>query len=172
MATDGFSVVEPVLLGNQEYRGCVGFPTSSGLLYATDSQFIHNSIRMLQEQGGTYESKFLFPLNGSCIYGCKVGDKYVFETSVEGVGIYRNLLHFLISRKPGPGIISKKICLYTGNIEDGFKETYCQEKDCLPFSFQFGTFQFPAGDNETNNIVFKQIAVKKNDLSTIIMNLE
>lgn len=171
-ATDGFSVVEPVLLGKQEYRGCVAFPTPMGLLYATDSQFIYNSVRILQKNDEEYVSKFLSPLNGSCIYGCKIGNKYIFETSVEGTGIYKNLIHFLFSQKTGPGIKSRKVCLYVGNLDAGFKEIYSQEKDCLPFSFQFGTFQFPSGDNITNYIVFRQVAVKKNDLSTIIMNLE
>lgn len=171
-AKENFSIVEPILLGKQEYRGCVGFPTRNGLIYATDSQFIGNSIRILEKINGTYTSNIFTPLNGSCIYGGQFKDKFLFATSVEGVGVYKNFLHFLLSRKRGPGIKSDKVCLYAGNLENGFKKIYLQEKDSFPFSFQFGAFQFPTGVNESDYIFFKQVAVKEHDLSTIAIKIQ
>ena len=93
-----------------------------------------------------------------------------FATSVEGIGIYKNCWQFLIDRTKGPGIQNYKMCIYSGNIDDGFRVIYSQKKDWLPFSFQFGSFQFPSGVNRSNKLVFRQVATSRSDLSTIILS--
>lgn len=169
-ATNNFVSVEKVLMGNQLYRGCVAFPMRKGILYATDSQLEQNSIRLLMYENGTYKSKHLCDINGSCIYGTSIGDTYFFATSVEGIGIYKNCWQFLIDRTKGPGIQNYKMCIYSGNIDDGFRVIYSQKKDWLPLSFQFGSFQFPSGVNRSNKLVFRQVATSRSDLSTIILS--
>lgn len=166
-ATNNFTVVEPILKNSQKYRGCVAFPYKSGLLYATDSQFTQNSIRFLYKDGLNWKSKRIKNINGTCIYGCKSQDKYVFATSVEGMGIYKNIFQLFTDRKRGPGIIDDNICLYRGSLDDGFEMLYSQRKDIYPFIFQFGAFQFPSGENNHNYILLKHFATKNKDMSTV-----
>ena len=66
--TNGFEKVERVVCNDQQYRGCVVYALPEGLLYATDSPYAENYIRLMDTN--TFESKSLFPLHGSCIYGC------------------------------------------------------------------------------------------------------
>ncbi|WP_303207591.1 hypothetical protein [Bacteroides oleiciplenus] len=169
-ATNNFNSVEKVLMGNQLFRACVAFPTVGGLLYATDSQLEQNSIRLLISENGIYKSKHLKDINGSCIYGTSIGDTYFFATSVEGIGIYKKCWQFFTDRVKGPGIKDYQMYIYSGNIRDGFKIIYSQKKDWLPFSFQFGAFQFPAGINRYKKLILKHIATSDADMSTIILS--
>lgn len=169
-ATDGFRSVEKILAGDQIYRACVAFPVEDGLLYATDSQLVRNSIRLLTFENGKYTSKHLCDINGSCIYGTIIGGTYYFATSVEGVGIYKNLWHFLFDCEKGPGIKDYNMYIYAGTVTKGFNIIYSQPKDRWPFSFQFGAFQFPSGINNSDKLVFRQVATKKNDLATVILS--
>lgn len=169
-STDDFCSVERIVAGNQIYRGCVAYPVDEGLLYATDSQLVQNSIRLLYWDSGEYKSKHICDINGSCIYGTRIGDTFYFATSVEGIGIYKNIWQFLMDRSKGPGIRDYNMYIYAGNLRDGFKIIYSQPKDWLPFSFQFGAFRFPSGLNKSNKLIFQQIATKKNDMSTIILS--
>lgn len=167
-ATDNFRSVERIMTGKQTYRSCVAFPVKEGLLYATDSQLERNSIRLLSFENGQYVSTHLCDTNGSCIYGTMVGDTYYFATSIEGIGIYKHFWQFLTDRKKGPGIKDYNMYIYAGTVAKGFNIIYSQPKDWWPFSFQFGAFQFPSGINNWNKLVFRQVATKKNDLTTMI----
>ena len=167
--TENFGKVERVFYGNQKYRACVINALPEGLLYATDSPLDDDYIILLNPETG--ELKVIMSIEGSCIYGCKWKDKYVFESSVEPSGVYRNKLHFLLSREIGPGIKDRYVRMYCGNLEDGFKEIYKEKKDCLPYAtFQFGVVKFSFGENNSDKLYFQPVAVKTNDLKLMTLD--
>lgn len=160
--TDNFRSVERILCNDQKYRGCVVYPIKEGLLYATDAPFAQNYLYLMKEDGRISELK---RIDGSCIYGCRWKDKYVFSTTVEPDGRNATLLNILFSRKRGAGIKDDYVHMYCGNMEDGFKEIYKEKKDSLPYAaFQFGVFKFPYGVNNTDKLYFQPIATIDSDL--------
>lgn len=171
-AEDNFRKVTPVLFGQQEYRGCIGFPSENGLLYATDTPFKQNSIRLLKKNSnGEYNSQWIQDINGSCIYGCKYNGLIYFATTVESNGIEKNILKFLFSRKRGDGIKNNKSYLYK-EVDDKFNVIYSSEKDFLPFVlFQFGSLKFPATEFNYDYLPIYHVASKKYNMSTLLMKV-
>lgn len=162
--TDNFKKVERVACNDQKYRACVAFALKEGLLYATDAPFADDYIYMLNTE--TMDAKELFPIHGSCIYGCQWKDKYVFSSTVEGDGRNMSRKEWLFTRKRGAGIKDDYVHLYIGNLKEGFKEIYKEKKDDMPFyTFQFGVFKFPYGVNNSDTLYFQPVATKKNDLN-------
>lgn len=169
--TENFGNVERAFYGDQKYRACVVHTLPEGLLYATDSPVDKDYIFLLNPETG--ELKEIMPIAGSCIYGCKWKDRYVFESSVEPLGKYKNKLDFLLSREIGPGIQDRYVRIYCGNLESGFKEIYKEKKDCLPYAtFQFGAVKFPSGVNESATLWFQPMAVRKGDLRLMAYKME
>lgn len=172
-ATDNFKNVIPVVMGQQQYRACVAYPTENGLIYATDSQLEKNSIRILKEKNGIWESEYIKEINGPVIYGCKVKDDIFFSTSVEGDSLSKGPIKMFLDKTPGPGILSNKSVIIGGNLVDGFNVLYDNKKDRWPFIlFQFGVMIFPTGNNNTNRLILYNIGLKNNDLSTTIFNIK
>ena len=171
IAKDNFASVEPLFNGEQKYRGCVAFPTSKGLIYATDSPFTENSIRLLNKDDfGQWTIKQIKSINGPCIYGCEWNDDFVFSTSVEGDGRNQNFFYKMLGRNRGKGIKSDYSVIYKGNLEKGFEVIYSIKKDILPFYlFQFGVLIFPSGMNESEYLPVFHIATLKHDMSTLIL---
>ena len=166
--TEGFKKVERVACNDQKYRACVVYALPQGLLYATDAPFADDFIYLLNPE--TMETKEMFSIHGSCIYGCQWKDKYVFSSTVEGDGRYNSRWQFYFGRKRGAGIKDDYVHMYMGNLEDGFKEIYNEKKDRMPlYTFQFGVFKFPAGVNNTDAVYFQPVATKKNDLTMMRM---
>jgi hypothetical protein len=170
---DNFKSIVRVVYGHQHFRSCVLFPLKEGLLYATDSQYEPNSIRLLKETDkDLWVSEHIFNINGPCVFGTKIDDNYLFSTSVEGLN-NGNMLKQFIRNKRGPGIDKNQSEIISGNLKSGFKSIYTNGKDIFPFVlFQFGNILFPNGDNESEKLIFTNIALKENDFSTIIMNYE
>lgn len=169
---DNFKIVERVVFGKQEYRSCVLFPLEDGLLYATDSQFQQNSIRLLKLQQNKWESIHVSDINGPCIFGTNIQETFFFSTSVEGVNS-GNILKQLLRNKPGPGIKKNQSEIVGGNLQNGFKTIYFSKKDIFPYVlFQFGNIIFPIGYNPTKKLFFTSIALKNNDFSTNIIEYE
>ena len=161
--TDCFNKVEKVAYNDQKYRGCVIYALPEGLLYATDAPFTDDYIYLMNPD--TYEVKEIFPIDGSCIYGCQWKDKYVFSSTVEGDGRNNTRWQFYFGRKRGAGIKDNYVHMYMGNLQDGFKEIYKEKKDFMPlYTFQFGVFKFPQGINNSNTLFYQPVATKKNDL--------
>lgn len=157
--TDGFKRVERVACNDQKYRGCVVFALPEGLLYATDAPFADDYIYLMNPD--TYDVKEIFPIEGSCIYGCQWKDKYVFSSTVEGDGRNTSKLEFYFGRKRGAGIKDDYVHMYMGELRDGFKEVYKEKKDWLPYyTFQFGVFRFPAGKNNSSTLYLQPVATK------------
>lgn len=175
MTKDNFKTVQSIFRGNQKYRACIGFPIKEGLLYATDSQFEPNFIRILKynKEFLKWHSENIHSLDGPCIYGCKVGDDYIFSTSVEpGSGRSNKILN-LLDRKPGPGIMNNCSQIVIGNLKKGFKTLLKGEKDQWPMGLcQFGVFTFPTGNNPTNKLYAYGIALKNYGGKTSIIEIE
>ncbi len=168
--TDNFKKVERVVCNDQKYRGCVVYALPEGLLYANDAPFQNDYIYLMNTE--TYEVKVVFPIHGSCIYGCQWKDKYVFSSTVEGDGRNMSRREFYFGRKRGAGIKDNYVHMYMGNLQEGFKELYKEKKDCMPFyTFQFGVFKFPYGVNNTDTLYFQPVATQKNDLKLMTFSL-
>ena len=168
--TDNFKTVERVACNDQKYRGCVVYALPESLLYATDAPFADDYIYLMNTE--TYEVKELFPIHGSCIYGCKWKDKYVFSSTVEGDGRNMSRLEWLFTRKRGAGIKDNYVHMYLGNLQEGFKEIYKEKKDCMPFyTFQFGVFKFPVGENNCDTLYFQPVATRKHDMDLMSISL-
>jgi hypothetical protein len=171
-AEDNFKSVVPLMRGDQDYRSCVGFPTINGLIYATDSPFSNNSIRLLINNDNIWESKLIKNINGPSIYGCEWNDKYVFSTSVEGSGQSSSYWYKFLGNKKGPGIIENYSFIYKGNVKESFHEIYKVKKDFYPFHlFQFGVLIFPHGKIEGALLPIYHIATVNNSLHTVLLNL-
>jgi hypothetical protein len=171
MAKNDFKLVEPILLGDQIFRSCVAFPTKFGLLYATDSQFEKNSIRILKKSGNKWLSLFIYEINGPAIYGCQIGDKYYFSTSVEGNLDKMNKILKYLDKKPGPGILENYSHIIEGDLDNGFSTIFKAQKDILPFIiFQFGVFTFPTGENNTSTLVVNPVGLKGLKSKSLIFN--
>lgn len=166
--TEGFQKVERFAYGDQRWRGCVAYATPEGLLYATDTPFSENHFFLLKEDGSV---KTVGDLCGSCIYGCKWNDKYVFSSTVEADGRDETLTKLMFSKKRGSGIKDGYVRLYIGDYANGFEEAYKEKKDWLPFIFQFGAFKFPTGENHGDKLVFQPVATKVHDQSVIALKM-
>lgn len=166
--TDNFKRVERVLCNNQKYRGCIIFPLREGLLYATDAPFSPNYIYLLKDD---FSMEIIRQIDGSCIYGCQVGNRFAFSTTVEPDGRTNSILKLLISRKRGIGIKDMYTHLYVGSIIDGFREVYKEKKDIWPYLFQFGTIRFPYGVNLTSKLYFQPVATNKHDLDLMTFDI-
>ena len=105
---NNFKNIERILYGKQIYRACVGYPTEEGLIYATDTQFEKNSIRILRINKGDLLSEELFKINGTCVYGTNLKDYLVFSTCTEPTHHPENKLLLFFDNKPGPGILKNK----------------------------------------------------------------
>jgi hypothetical protein len=170
--TDNFKNVERVVSNSQIYRGCIGFPTKEGLIYATDAPFHDNTIRILKQKGNNWVSEKICDIDGSSIYGCKYKDKFVFSTTVEPDGRGSSLLKSMFYQKRGVGIKDNFTHIYIGNYEKNFKDIFKLEKDIWPFIFQFGTIKFPSGENNTDYLVFEPVATKKYDQKLVKLKIE
>lgn len=167
--TDNFRDVECVACKDQKYRGCVVYALPEGLLYATDAPFQDDYIYLMNTE--TYEVKEIFPIHGSCIYGCQWKNKYVFSSTVEGDGRNMSRWEFYFGRKRGAGIKDNYVHMYMGNLQEGFKEVFKEKKDCMPFyTFQFGVFKFPYGVNNSDTLCFQPVATNKNDLKLMSLS--
>ena len=153
-----FDQVEPVKIGQQQYRAVVGFDTPKGLLYATDAVNEKNYVYLLDGKG---EPQKICALNGSCIYGTEFKGKYYFSTTVEPDENNRGVTAW-ISSKRGEGILSDEVYLIEIDDEMNFKTIEKFKKDTLPMKLmQYGTIQFPKGI--TDELWYYPVAVKKYD---------
>jgi len=162
--SDHFRQVERTVCNDQKYRACVAFALPEGLLYATDAPYTEDFIYLFNPD--SCDLKELFPLAGSCIYGCRWKGHYVFSSTVEGDGRNLTLKDFLFDRKRGAGIKDEQVHLYMGNPAAGFRELHQETKDSWPFyTFQFGVFKFPAGESPGDALYFHPVATRCHDLS-------
>lgn len=172
MAKNNFKEVKPILIGEQNFRSCVAFPEEKGIVYATDSQFETNSIRILYEKDSRWISEFICEINGPAIYGCKVKDNLFFSTSVEGDSLSKGKLMKFLDNVPGEGIKEPYSHIVGGNSDKGFSVLSKNKKDLYPFIlFQFGAITFPTGINDTDFLFTFNISLDRNNLNTEIFKI-
>lgn len=151
---DDFSHFNEVFRGGQEYRCCQMFFYPDFIVYATDSQFIANSVKRIDRK--TLEITKLQSVQGSVIKGGQVGDVSFFSTTVE------------------PSTVNTDKYAHLWVSKDGlhWKERYKAKKDSLPAIFQFGTFEFPhyCGDIK-DKLYFSGRAVKGLDGKSTFIEL-
>lgn len=159
VAKNDFKEVTPLQKGEQRFRGCVGFSTNRGLLYATDAPTEKNALYFVDHAG---KDTKVIDLPGPCIFGTKKNNVFYFATSVEPDTDLPTWKYFL-SRKPGPGINDNYTHVIAGNLENGFKEVVKFKKDIWPLTlFQFANVQFPECEMK-NSICMLPVSVKKYD---------
>jgi len=173
-ATDNFGYVECVVSGKQIYRSCVAFPMSDGLLYATDSQLIENSVRILKKSGECYVSERVASINGPAIYGTQRNDYFIFSTSTEPEKVFgKRTLRAILASRPAPCIKKNQSDLVALN-KDTLTCTVLlsRVKDRWPYLLlEFGALIFPSGTDGSNGLYFYSIGNKKNDLCTEYVDL-
>ena len=166
-ANGSFDLVEPVKIGQQQYRAVVGFDTPKGLLYATDAVNEKNYVYLLDGKG---EPQKICALNGSCIYGTEFKGKYYFSTTVEPDENNRGVTSW-ISSKRGEGIISDEVYLIEIEDEMNFKIIEKFKKDSLPMKLmQYGAIHFPRGKME--ELWCYPVAVKKYDGKALLIQMD
>ena len=169
-ATQNFQNVECVAKGSQDVRACLGFPTSDGLYFCTDSPMEQNYFSLLSkcEDSDSWNAKRLKEMGGPVIfYGrCKSG--VVFSTSVEPMPNPKTVFWSVLSRKLGPGVNSHDSIVWHLSHEGELTEVTRNQKDVLPFLFQFGMSTFPANGERSKFVVCFNIALTKNDYSAEI----
>ncbi len=122
---DEFQSFVEVFRGGQEVRSCQLFFYPDYIVYCTDSQFIHNSIKSIDRK--TLEIKVLQNVQGSVIKGGQDGNVSFISTTVE----------------PSKVNIDKHVYLWITKDGLHWEERYNDIKDIYPAIFQFGTFEFP-----------------------------
>lgn len=159
VARNNFKEVSPLQKGEQKYRGCVGFATKKGLLYATDAPTEPNALYLINSVGETTK---IMDMPGPTIYGTEHKGIYYFATSVEPDTNLPTWRYFL-SRKPGPGIKDNYTHVFAGNLESGFKEIAKYKKDVWPLTlFQFANVMFPECEMQ-NKVCLMPASVNKYD---------
>lgn len=164
-ATDNFKHVRCILRGKQQYRTSLGYPVPEGIIYATDSHLERNSIRLLRLTNNSAVDEKLYNLSGSCIYSMKLGNKYIFSTSVEPGQPSGRIFCDLIDTKLGPGILSNECDVIAGNPEDGFELALKWKADKWPKRlFQFSSIIFPMSTSSNNYLpVYGQACMGHDD---------
>jgi hypothetical protein len=162
---ENFKNLLSVINGDQMYRSCVGFAVSEGLLYATDSQFEPNSIRLLTIDGSAVSSQHICSINGPCIHGSSIGQDFIFTTATEPNITSESLtVRDLFSRSLGSGILENRSFVYRITSNFNVTELFSLSKDIWPYYFaQFGNIVLPEGKNNSDFLVTYSIANKNND---------
>ena len=164
-ATKNFSVVEPLLVGSQKYRACIGFLFDNELCFATDIPSKDNYINSINLEN--MEIRSIQNIPGTCTTGCIVGDQMIFGTTVECEEPSGNRridrIKYLLSRKKAKGIQSDEVYLYLGTPTKGFAEIEHMKKDIFPGGLcQFGRI-YVVTDEDSSGIYYYPIATKKYD---------
>lgn len=150
---DGFKTTKEVFRGGQEYRTCVLFFYKDFIVFGTDSQYEHNTIKKFDRT--TNEITVLQSVQGPVIKGTQIGNISMISTDVE------------------PSVVNKDKNAYIWITRDGehWEILYSAEKDCLnPSLFQFGVFDLPqyAPDYKGNKLYATGKALKKCGGDTLI----
>lgn len=164
-ATDNFASVEPLLVGNQDYRACIAFLEGDGMTYTTDIPSRQNHITRLDLKNGSVRK--LMPLPGSCTVGCRMKNRNVFCTSVEAKEPQNRgrseMIKYMLRRKLADGMLDDCPRLYVEDKNGGYVELLKCKKDFWPGGLcRFGRI-LPLYDENTDTLYVFPIAVKKYD---------
>jgi len=151
-----FKTFNELFRGNQEYRTTNLFFFEKYIIYATDSQYIQNEVKIIDRQ--TLSIETLQNIQGSCIYGIQLQNNLVISTTVEPSKVNNDKHSYVWISKDGK---SWKM------IFKGIKDNY------NGYLFQFGSFTFPNYDKSYDklHITFNGRALKKYDGKSITINI-
>ena len=141
---DGFKTLNIIFRGGQKYRATNLFFYKDFIIYATDSQYIINSIYKINRKD--FQVDTLYHIQGSAIKGGQNGNLAYFSTTVE------------------PSKINRDKYSHLWMTQDGltWREIYKAKKDWLPAIFQFGSIEFPKNlTNKGGLIMFSGRALTK-----------
>lgn len=146
-----FKNVTPILIGSQQYRSCVAFPTKEGIYYATDTPLEQNFVYFVlldeNKKVKSIEKKYKMP--GPCIYGMEFNNLMYFATSVEPDSSLPEWRYRLTYRL-GDGIKNRYTYVIEGDRYREFREIFKIKKDSFPiWLFQFGNVLFPKNESNT-----------------------
>lgn len=151
---DEFKTFVEVFRGGQEYRACQLFFYPDFFVYATDSQYMKNTINKVDRK--SLLITHLCEIQGTAIKGRQVGDTSMLSTTVE------------------PSEINKDRQSHLWYSKDGlkWKELYAAKKDSLPAIMQFGSIEFPDYNTDLESrVYFSGRALKGFDGKSMIINL-
>jgi hypothetical protein len=146
--------VEIVLSGNQQARAVAAIPAPDCLYLSTDTPEEKNHIYRL---GRTGRVDRVGDLNGSSIYGCQAGQSFFFSTMVEPSTVNRDREVHLVGSRDGAH----------------WQTVSRWEKDSLSMKyFQYGNAFLPDGENTTRYLAVTTVAVKQDDQTTTLWEIE
>ena len=133
-----------IFRGGQKYRATNLFFYKDFIIYATDSQYIINSICKINREN--FQVDTLYHIQGSAIKGGQNGNLAYLSTTVE------------------PSRINRDKYSHLWMTQDGltWREIYKAKKDWLPAIFQFGSIEFPRNlTNKGGLVMFSGRALTK-----------
>lgn len=150
-----FEHVEWVVRGQQKYRAVCMHDFGDHLVYGTDTDREPNAIYRMDKATGRVDK--LADVDGSCIYGCRCGDYYVFSTSAE----------------PSSVNVDHVSTIWLSRDGDRWQRLVSRPKDMWSFKyFQFGSLILPRGDSGRNMLMFSGRALKEVDGLVYVVDLE
>lgn len=159
-----FKNVEPIYIGDKQARCVVGFVHNDGLIFATDSVVQANHIYYLHRNDeGEWVKDTICQTNGSCIYGTKYKDTYIFSTTVEPPESTGSISD-LFSRELGSGILTNDVEVVQVYGDFRHERIGHIRKDSFPYKlFQYGVVKFPDNTFDRSVLCFYPVAVVKRD---------
>lgn len=165
-----FTQTHKTLSGDQQYRSCVGVPTSaSEMVYATDTHLAPNALYALDRTRPDKITK-LFDLPGSVIYGTKSKDQLIIGTSIEPGLETGNFVYDMLTLKKSD-VCQDYFChllaydFNTGQLTSFFSA----RKDLWPLRlFQFGSFFIPQDNLQDGSILVYGMGLKGLDHCTLL----
>src|SRR5438094_257973 len=147
---DGFHALAVLSSGNQQARAVALVTTREALYFSSDTPFETNHIYRYSRRGILSQ---VAELNGSSIYGCRVGEAIFFSTMVEPSAVNRD----------------RHVRIYGSADQASWDRLLEWKKDIWAMgSFQYGNAFLPDGGNTTNLLAITTVAVKKDDLQTTL----
>jgi len=151
---DGFKTVVEVFKGGQEFRACNLFFYKDYIVFATDSQYNINEIKLFDRKSLKIET--LTTIQGTAIKGGQVENISFISTTVE------------------PSKVNKDKYTHLWISFDGkeWTDIYKVRKDILPSIFQFGSIEFPQYKSEiSDKLIFSGRAVVKIGGNSVVLKL-
>ena len=146
--------VDEVLSGNQQARAVAAIPTKDALYLSTDTPFERNHVLRLDRTGHV---EAIADLESSSIFGCRTGSALFFSTMAE----------------PSEMNTTRALDL-VGSVNGNQWQVLAHwQKDNWPMRyFQYGNILLPDGNNATDFLAATAVAVKQDDLTTTLWEVE
>lgn len=154
---DEFKTITEVFRGDQEFRSCQLFFYETFIVFATDSQYMQNEIKMFDRD--TLEITSIAEIQGTAIKGGQLGAVSFLSTTVEPSKVNMDSFSHVWMTKNGTE----------------WAEVYKSEKDVWPAILQFGSIEFPRYTNSSDamkRLFFSGRALKKIDGSSLSISID